>query len=69
MKTILIAIPTNKYIEPETFKAIYDLEIPEGYTTTFQYFYGYQVDQIRNLIANWAVKYDYLLLNAVQIQF
>jgi FkbM family methyltransferase len=60
MKTILIAIPTNKYIEPETFKAIYDLEVPEGYQTHFQYFFGYQVDQIRNLIASWAIKFDYL---------
>lgn len=60
MKTILIAVPTNKYIEPETMKAIYDLEIPEGYTTDFQFFYGYQVDQIRNLIADWASHYDYL---------
>jgi FkbM family methyltransferase len=60
MKTILIAIPTNKYIEPETMKAIYDLEVPEGYKTTFQFFYGYQIDQIRNLIANWAANFDYL---------
>jgi len=60
MKTILIAVPTNKYIEPETMKAIYDLEVPEGYKTTFQYFYGYQIDQIRNLIAHWGTHYDYL---------
>lgn len=60
MKTILIAIPTNKYIEPETMKAIYDLEVPEGYRTEFQFFYGYQVDQIRNLIASWATNFDYL---------
>lgn len=60
MKTILIAVPTNKYIEPETFKSIYDLEVPEGYITKFQFFYGYQIDQIRNLIADWAQHYDYL---------
>ena len=59
-KRILIGIPTNKYIEPETMKAIYDLEVPEGYTTEFQFFYGYQIDQIRNLIAEWAKHYDYL---------
>lgn len=59
---ILIAIPTAKYIEPETFKAIYDLEIPEGFETTFQYFYGYNIDQVRNLIAHWIVdgNFDYL---------
>jgi FkbM family methyltransferase len=60
MKKILIAVPTNKYIETETFKSIYDLIIPEGYTTEFQFFYGYQIDQIRNLIADWAKRYDYL---------
>lgn len=60
-KKILIAIPTAKNIEAETFKAIYDLEVPEGYQTTFQYFYGYNIDQVRNLIADWVVKgFDYL---------
>lgn len=60
-KKILIAIPTNKNIEVETFKSIYDLEIPDGYTTEFQFFWGYQIDQIRNLIADWAKRYDYLM--------
>jgi FkbM family methyltransferase len=61
MKKILIAIPTARYIEADTFKSIYDLEVPEGYETTFQYFYGYRVDQVRNLIADWVVRdYDYL---------
>lgn len=59
-KKILLAIPTNKYIEPETFKSIYDLIVPENVELTFQYFYGYQIDQIRNLIAHWATHYDYL---------
>ena len=59
-KKILLAIPTNKYIEPETFKSIYDLIVPENVEITFQYFYGYQIDQIRNLIAHWASHYDYL---------
>jgi FkbM family methyltransferase len=60
-KRILIAIPTAKNIEVETFKSIYDLIVPEGYQTTFQYFYGYNIDQVRNLIADWVVKgYDYL---------
>lgn len=61
MKKILIAIPTARYIEADTFKSIYDLEIPEGYETTFQCFYGYRVDQVRNLIADWVVRgFDYL---------
>jgi len=59
-KTILIAVPTNKYVETDTVKSIYDLDIPDGYTTELQFFYGYQVDQIRNLIAEWAKNYDYL---------
>jgi FkbM family methyltransferase len=59
-KSILIAVPTNKYVETDTMKSIYDLDIPEGYTTELQFFYGYQVDQIRNLIADWAKNYDYL---------
>jgi FkbM family methyltransferase len=61
MKKILIAIPTARYIEAETFKSIYDLEVPEGFEVDFQYFYGYRVDQVRNLIADWVVRgYDYL---------
>lgn len=59
-KTILIAIPTNKNIEAATFKSIYDLKIPKGYKTEFQFFYGYQIDQIRNLIAEWGKHHDYL---------
>lgn len=61
MKKILIAIPTARYIEPDTFKSIYNLIVPDGYTTEFQYFYGYRVDQVRNLICHWVVNaYDYL---------
>ena len=59
-KNILIAIPTSKYIEPDTFKSIFDLKVPSGYHVDFQYFYGYQIDQIRNLIADWGKRYDYL---------
>ena len=60
-KKILIAIPCKNDIEADTFKSIYDLEVPEGYETDFQYFYGYAVDQVRNLIAHWVVNaYDYL---------
>lgn len=59
-KKILIAIPTARNIEAQTFKSIYDLTVPEGYTTEFQFFYGYRVDQVRNLIASWAERYDYL---------
>lgn len=61
VKRILVAIPTNKNIEAETYKSLWDLEVPEGYELDFQYFYGYQVDQIRNLIAEWGKGYDYVL--------
>lgn len=60
VKKILIAVPSAKNIEARTFKSIYDLIVPEGYETELQFFFGYQVDQVRNLIAHWAVNYDYL---------
>jgi GT2 family glycosyltransferase len=60
-KNILIAIPTARNIEAQTFKSIYDQVVSDEYNLNFQYFYGYQVDQVRNLIADWVVKgYDYL---------
>jgi FkbM family methyltransferase len=69
-KRILIAIPTARNIEPDTFKSIYDLTVPEGYETTFQYFFGYNVDQVRNLIADWVVKgFDYLFSVDSDISF
>lgn len=60
-KRILIGIPTAKYVETDTFKSLYDLEVPEGYETDIQFFYGYTIDQVRNLIAEWSKQYDYLL--------
>lgn len=70
MKKILIAIPTAQNIHPQTFKSIYDLVIPDGYEADFQYFYGYSVDQVRNLIASWVVKsYDYLFAVDYDISF
>jgi len=64
-KKILIAVPNKVDIKAETFKSIYDLEIPEGYETVFQYFFGYQVEQVRNLIAHWVTTGDYDYLFAV----
>ena len=69
-KKILIAIPTANNIEVTTFKAVYDLIIPDGYEADFQYFYGYQIDQIRNLIGDWLIKgYDYLFSVDSDISF
>lgn len=59
-KTILIALPTNRNVETETLKSIYDQVLPDGVETELQFFYGYQIDQIRNLIAEWGKRYDYL---------
>lgn len=61
--SILIAIPTNAGITPETFKSIYNLDRPANCTVDFQFFYGYRVDQVRNLIAKYAIdhKFDYVL--------
>ncbi len=70
-KRILIAIPTNKNIEAVTFKSIYDLIIPDGFSAEFQYFWGYQVDQVRNLIADWTIRnnFDYLFAVDSDISF
>lgn len=59
-KRILIAVPTNRFVETETMKSIYDLDLPSNVDTEIQFFYGYQIDQIRNLIAEWGRRYDYL---------
>src|SRR5690606_1027261 len=49
---------------------IYDLEVPDGYSVDFQYFYGYNIAQIRNLISDWVVKgYDYLFSVDSDISF
>jgi len=69
LKTVLIAIPTAKNIEADTFKSIFDLEVPEGFITKFQYFYGYNIEQIRNLIAHWGLHYDYLFCVDSDIAF
>lgn len=61
-KKILIAIPTAKYIEMQTFKSLWDLEVPDGYELDFTYSFGYNIAQVRNLIASWIQQgtYDYL---------
>jgi FkbM family methyltransferase len=67
---VLIAIPTAKNIEAETFKSIYNLEIPTNTVVQFEYFYGYNVDQVRNLIADWTVKgFDYVFCVDSDITF
>jgi len=60
---ILIALPTAKNIETETFLSIYYLDIPEGVHVDLSCFYGYRIDQVRNLIVDHGLKnnYDYIL--------
>lgn len=60
VKNILIAIPTARYVEPETLRSLWNLDVPEGYKLHLEFFHGYQIDQIRNLIGEWAKRYDYL---------
>lgn len=60
-RRVLIGMPTGRYIESDTFRSLWDLSEPEGYTTEFQYFYGYSRVQVMNLMAKWALNYDYTL--------
>jgi glycosyltransferase involved in cell wall biosynthesis len=60
---ILVAVPTAKYIESDTFKSIYDLQRPSNTELEFQCFYGYNIQQIRNLMASWMLRnqFDWML--------
>lgn len=62
---ILIGIPTAKYIEPETFQSIYNLDCPANTQLDFQYFYGYNVEQVRNIMVNWTLRNGYAWLLSV----
>lgn len=60
---ILVALPTAKNIETKTFKSIFYQQIPPGCEMFLEFFFGYNIAQIRNLIADYAIKndYDYLM--------
>jgi hypothetical protein len=62
-KRILIAIPTAKHVEVLTFKSLWDLHKPTNTQLDFQYFYGYNVQQVRNTQARWVLNnaYDHVL--------
>lgn len=66
---ILVAVPTNKYIEPATFKSIFDLKVPSNVKLHFEYFFGYMVDQVRNLAVEWGKNYDYIFFVDSDIAF
>lgn len=59
---ILLAIPTAKNVETSTFQSIYNLDIPKNVEINLQFFYGYNVDQVRNLISDFTIKnnFDYV---------
>ena len=61
MKKILVAIPVQEYVEVETFKSLWGLDVPEGYELDLRIEKSDNISQIRNIIADWAKKYDYLL--------
>jgi len=54
---ILVAVPTGETIEPECFKAIYDLD-PAGHELMFDYVRGYDVAESRNQIVEKALACD-----------
>lgn len=59
---ILIAVPTFETIQPEVFKAIYDLR-PAGHELSFEFVKGYDCAAARNKIAVFAQgSYDYVLM-------
>lgn len=62
IKKILIAIPTAKYIESETFASIYNMIKPDNTELYFQFFYGYNIAQVRNLMAHFTIinNFDYI---------
>ena len=47
---ILIAVPTYENIAPETFKSVYNLEIPDSCDAVFEFVRGYGAARARNLI-------------------
>lgn len=54
-KKILIAVPTSRFIENQTFQSIYDLKTPENYEVSLQIIPGYSVHQARNIAVQYAI--------------
>lgn len=61
---ILIAVPTYESIMPETFKSIYELEIPDDVNVYFDSIRGYTVEMARNRAVELANEYnvDYVFM-------
>lgn len=62
MGKILLAIPTSRFIENETFRSVYNLNKPEGYDVELTIVPGYSVHQARNIIVQQAIdgNFDYV---------
>lgn len=62
MKRILIAIPTSRFIENQTFKSVYDLKSPSESEVELTIVQGYSVHQARNIIVQTAIdgNFDYV---------
>lgn len=68
---ILICVPTYESVCPETFKSIYDLEVPKSAERPdFEFVKGYGCALARNKSASMAVNqgYDYLMFVDSDIQ-
>ena len=61
---VVIAVPTYETIYPDTYKAIWDMEKPEGAKVDFIYVRGYDCARARNNIVSEAKKRqaDYVLM-------
>lgn len=59
---VLIAYPTARDIETASFLSVYNLDVPNNVETELECFYGYNIDQVRNLIASYGIghKFDYI---------
>lgn len=60
---VLLAVPTFETIFPDTFKAIYDLDV-SGHEVSFEFVRGYDCAKARNTIAQMAIDkgFDYVLM-------
>jgi glycosyltransferase involved in cell wall biosynthesis len=56
---VLLAIPTARHVEVATFKSLWDLHRPPNVELDFQYFYGYNVQQVRNTQVLWMLNHGY----------
>ena len=56
---ILIATPTSRFIENETFYSIYKQNVPEGVELDFMFTTNYAVDTGRNILARYAIEHEF----------